>query len=130
MHRDLLTALWNREDVRVVYDRLRDIIYQARDEEVADLWQDVITCDHIRCALKEPVGSIPYQWATAYMEEAQKQEESKSPRQLKYEKRRREIELEYLRCKEEETNRIKELCAEREREEREEEVRINAHEYE
>ena len=128
MHKDILCALWNGEDVRTTYERLRDIATQAYEEERASLWEDVVTCDHIRAALKEPIDSVPYQWAIAYMEEAKKQEESKSVRLLRYEKRRREIEFEYLRLKEEEVNRMKELCAKRMEEERMEEMRMNTHE--
>ena len=54
------------------------------------------------------------------MQEAKGQEEQKTPERRKFEKNRREIEEEYLKAKQEETERIRARIREREAEEREE----------
>jgi len=120
MHKDFLTALWNNENPREVYDRLCRIEDAVWNKNKRELLDDLEMCDHIRFALREPIGSAPYEWAQSFMREAQVEEEKKPPRQIAYEKRRREIEREYLRLKEAESERMKQAIRKRlEEEERE-----------
>ena len=107
MHRDFLTALWNSEPVQKVYDRLAAEADEAWHKEKAALWRDMKICEDINAALHESVDSVPYKWAMAYMEEAKKREQEKTPAQRNYEKHRREIEAEYLDLKEKEIEELR-----------------------
>lgn len=113
MHRDFLTAIWNNEDTGAVYDRLRDGIDAAHRQAISKLWRDKDVCDKVNAALREPVDSTMYQWARAYLDEAQKREERKTDPQLAYEAQRRELEAEYLKLKKQEVDEMRQHHSER-----------------
>lgn len=107
MHRDFLTAIWNNEPVAAVADRLGSELDEAHRRAKAKLWRDKTVCDRVNEALREPVDSIMFQWARAYLDEAQKQEEKKTDPQLAYEAQRRELEAEYLKLKQQEVEEMR-----------------------
>jgi len=116
MHRDFLTVLLQgegTEDIRYTYQRLCDIENEACRKAKEELWNDVLTCDHVIAALREPANSAPYLWAQSFLEEAREAEKKKPPRQIAFELRRREIEYEFIRLKEQENERMKQAIEKR-----------------
>lgn len=120
MHRDFLTALWHGESCRSVYQRLCFSLDEAWRAQKAELWEDVELTDHIKAALREPIGSAPHSWAESFMREAEEEEKKKPPLVIRMEKRRRQIEAEHLRLMAEENERMKKKIAEAMKKEEEE----------
>ena len=113
MHKDFLTAIWNNEPVATVAERLGSELDEAHQRAKAKLWRDKAICDRVNEALREPAESIMFQWARAYLDEAQKQEERKTDSQLMYEAQRRELEAEYLKLKQQEVEKMRQHHSER-----------------
>lgn len=102
MHRDFLEAIYYNHPLKAVYDRL-DKEQRARHElESGRLYREYDTAQKILLALHEPLGSDPFEWARSYMREAEKAEANKDAATKEWEAKRRELEAEYLRLKQEE----------------------------
>lgn len=113
MHKDFLSAIWHNEPVSAVADRLGAELDEAHQRAKAKLWRDKAVCDRVNEALREPVDSTMFQWARAYLDEAQKHEEKKTDSQLAYEAERRELEAEYLKLKKQEIEEMRQHHSEK-----------------
>lgn len=100
MRRDFLEAIFYNHPLRTVYDRLEHEQRARHELERSRLYNEYDTAQKILLALKEPLGSDPFNWAQSYMREAEKAEASKDQATKEWEAKRRELEAEYLRLKE------------------------------
>lgn len=102
MNKAFLEAIYHNHPLKAVYDRLGEEQRARHDLERGRLYREYDTAQKILLALHEHIDSDPYQWAQAYMREAEKAEASKDAATKEWEKKRRELEAEYLRLKQEE----------------------------
>lgn len=100
MNKAFLEAIYHNHPLKVVYERLEQEQRACHELERGRLYREYDTARKILLALHEPVGSDPYNWAQAYMKEAEKAEASKDQATKELEARRRELEAEYFRLKE------------------------------
>lgn len=113
MHKDFLEAIYNNHSLRAVYERLEKEQDARHDIERRRLYREYDTAQKILLALHEPLGSDPFNWAQAYMREAEKAEAGKDQATKEWEAKRREIETEYLRLKELEVEEMRRHHSER-----------------
>lgn len=102
LHKDYLTAIYHNEPLKVVYNRLLEEMNARHELERGRLHREYQTAVEVLLALHEPYGSDPFEWAQAYMRQAEKAEASKDAATKEWEAKRREIEAEYFRLKQEE----------------------------
>lgn len=102
MHKDFLEAIYHNHPLKAVYDRLEQEQRARHDLERGKLYREYDTAQKIMLALREHIDSDPYRWAQSYMREAEKAEASKDAATKEWEAKRRELEAEYLRLKQEE----------------------------
>ena len=102
MHKDFLEAIYHNHSLKAVYDRLEHEQRARHEMESGRLYREYDTAMKILLALHEPGDSAPFKWAQAYMAEAEKAEASKDQATKEWEAKRRELEAEYLRLKQEE----------------------------
>ena len=102
MHKDFLEAIHYNHPLSAVYDRLEKEQRARHELERGRLYREYDTAQKIMLALREHIDSDPYQWAQSYMREAEKAEDSKDAATKEWEAKRRELEAEYLRLKQEE----------------------------
>ncbi len=102
MHKDYLEAIYHNAPISAVHDRLVEMENERHRLACAKLYSEYDTADKILRALHEHIDSAPFQWAQAYMREAEKAEADKDQATKEWEANRRKIEEEYLRSKEQE----------------------------
>ena len=102
MNKAFLEAIYHNHPLKAVYDRLEQEQRARHDLERGRLYREYDTAQKILLALHEHIDSDPFQWAQSYMREAEKAEASKDAATKEWEAKRRELEAEYLRLKQEE----------------------------
>lgn len=100
MYEDFITAIWKNEKLNTVYNRLIDEVNAFHDEERTKINNDYSMAQNILYALHEPTDSAAYQWAYAFIKDAENAEKRKSQERKQFEARRREIEAELEKQKE------------------------------
>lgn len=113
MNKAYLEAIYHNHPLKAVYDRLEQEQRARHDLERGRLYREYDTAQKILLALHEPLGSDPFNWAQAYMREAEKAEASKDQATKEWEARRRKIEEEYLQLKELEVEEMRQHHSER-----------------
>ena len=113
MNKAYLEAIHYNHPLSAVYDRLEKEQRARHELERGRLYREYDTAQKILLALHEPLGSDPFNWAQAYMREAEKAEASKDQATKEWEAKRREIEAEYLRLKELEVEEMRQHHSER-----------------
>lgn len=113
MNKAYLEAIYHNHPLKAVYDRLEQEQRARHDLERGKLYREYDTAQKILLALHEPLGSDPFNWAQAYMREAEKAEASKDQATKEWEARRRKIEEEYLQLKELEVEEMRQHHSER-----------------
>lgn len=113
MHKDFLEAIHYNHPLGAVYDRLYQELHARHDLERGRLYREYDTAQKILLALKEPLGSDPFNWAQSYIREAEKAEASKDQATKEWEAKRRELEAEYLRLKELEVEEMRQRHSEK-----------------
>lgn len=102
MNKAFLEAIYHNHQLSAVYDRLEKEQRARHELERGKLYREYDTAQKVLLALHEPLGSDPFSWAQSYMKEAEKAEVSKDQATKEWEAKRRELEAEYLRLKQEE----------------------------
>lgn len=97
MHRDYLTAIKNGESIHAVHKRLVDFEKERHEEAEEALENDHADAMRLLTALDEDPGSFVYQWAHAYLQQAEENEAEKPDEQKKMEARQRKLEEENQR---------------------------------
>jgi len=113
LNKAYLEAIYHNHPLKAVYDRLEQEQRARHDLERGRLYREYDTAQKILLALHEPLGSDPFNWAQAYMREAEKAEASKDQATKEWEARRRKIEEEYLQLKELEVEEMRQHHSER-----------------
>ena len=113
MNKAYLEAIYHNHPLKAVYGRLEQEQRARHDLERGKLYREYDTAQKILLALHEPLGSDPFNWAQAYMREAEKAEASKDQATKEWEARRRKIEEEYLQLKELEVEEMRQHHSER-----------------
>lgn len=113
MNKAYLEAIYHNHPLKAVYDRLEQEQRARHDLERGRLYREYDTAQKILLALHEHPDSAPWQWAQAYMREAEKAEASKDQATKEWEARRRKIEEEYLQLKELEVEEMRQHHSER-----------------
>lgn len=113
MNKAYLEAIYHNHPLKAVYDRLEQEQRARHDLERGKLYREYDTAQKILLALHEPLGSDPFNWAQAYMREAEKAEVSKDQATKEWEAKRRKIEEEYLQLKELEVEEMRQHHSER-----------------
>lgn len=111
MHRDYLTAIKNGESIHAVHQRLVDIEKERHEEAEEELENDHADAMRLLAALNEDPGSFVYQWAHAYLQQAEENEAAKPDEQKRMEARQRKLEEENERL----ANKCRQLREENER---------------